>query len=124
MYNIADRDDGHEEADESSGSESYPSRTAFGAACSLGKEHPELTAPAVFFGFWRVNMWNYYWGMSSAQIELAIADGPVIVYKHDKKDKSKKPTAAAIEKAALLWEQEHKEDGGKLKLNMKNFIVN
>lgn len=51
-------------------------------------------------------MWNYYWGYSAAQIELAIADGPVIVYKKDKKSGAKsKPTAASIERSMLRYEE-------------------
>lgn len=57
-------------------------------------------------------MWNYYCGYTAAQVELLVADGPVIVYKHDKKDgKKTKPTSAAVERAALSWEQEHGEGG-------------
>lgn len=69
-------------------------------------------------------MWNYYWGYTAAQIELAIADGPVIVYKHDKKGtdgKKKKPTGASVERAALQWEQEHKQDGGKITVDLSDY---
>ena len=66
-------------------------------------------------------MWNYYWGMTAAQIELAIADGPVIVYKHDKKGKDGKvkPSGAAVERAALEWEREHADgSSGRMVLNL------
>lgn len=65
-------------------------------------------------------MWNYYCGMTAAQVELAIADGPVIVYKHDKKKDGKvKPSSAAVERAALEWEKEHADGSdGKITLNL------
>ena len=68
-------------------------------------------------------MWNYYWGMSAAQIELAIVDGPMIVYKHDKstKGEKKKPTGASVERAALNWRIEHGENDGKMTVDLSDF---
>ena len=66
-------------------------------------------------------MWGYYCGYTAAQIELMIADGPVIVYKRDKKDKDKKkkPSSVSLERAALEWEREYGEGGNnKITVNL------
>lgn len=73
-------------------------------------------------------MWGYYWGYTSAQVELMIVDAPLVVYKNDKRDangkrKAPKPTGAAIERAALKWQQEHKEDGGKITVDLSDFKI-
>jgi hypothetical protein len=40
------------------------------------------------FGLVRVPMWDYYWGLTAAQVELLTIDQPIVVYKADKtKDK-------------------------------------
>ena len=36
------------------------------------------------FGMIRVPMWDYYWGLTAAQVELLTIDQPVVVYKADK----------------------------------------
>lgn len=35
------------------------------------------------FGLIRVPMWDYYWGLTAAQIELLVIDQPIVVYKAD-----------------------------------------
>ena len=40
------------------------------------------------FGFIEVPMWDYYWGLTAAQVELLAIDQPIVVYKADK-DKEK-----------------------------------
>lgn len=42
-----------------------------------------------FFGFVRVPMWDYYWGLTAAQVELLTIDQPKVVYKKD--DDNDKP---------------------------------
>lgn len=37
-------------------------------------------------------MYNYYWGYTAQQIQLLIADAPIVVYKKDKKKSDKKPS--------------------------------
>lgn len=37
-----------------------------------------------FFGLIRVPMWDYYWGLTAAQVELLTIDQPIVVYKADK----------------------------------------
>ena len=36
------------------------------------------------FGFIEVPMWDYYWGLTAAQVELLTIDQPIVVYKADK----------------------------------------
>ena len=36
------------------------------------------------FGLIRVPMWDYYWGLTAAQVELLSIDQPIVVYKADK----------------------------------------
>ena len=40
------------------------------------------------FGMVEVPMWDYYWGLTAAQVELLTIDQPIVVYKADK-DKAK-----------------------------------
>jgi len=40
--------------------------------------------PRTFFGLIRVPMWDYYWGLTAAQVELLTIDQPIVVYKADK----------------------------------------
>ena len=35
------------------------------------------------FGFIEVPMWEYYWGLTAAQVELLTIDQPIVVYKAD-----------------------------------------
>lgn len=41
------------------------------------------------FGIIRVPMWDYYWGLTSAQVDLLTIDTPIVVYK--KSDSKPKP---------------------------------
>ena len=36
------------------------------------------------FGFIEVPMWDYYWGLTAAQVELLTIAQPIVVYKADK----------------------------------------
>ena len=38
------------------------------------------------FGLIRVPMWDYYWGLTAAQVELLTIDQPIVVYKKEKKE--------------------------------------
>lgn len=35
-------------------------------------------------GMYEVPMWDYYWGLTAAQVELLTIDQPIVVYKADK----------------------------------------
>lgn len=68
-------------------------------------------------------MWNYYWGYTAAQVELAIADGPMIVYKKDKKKGANaKPSSASVQRAALDYEQRKKEGKTNISVDLSEFM--
>lgn len=76
------------------------------------------------FGTVRVQMYEYYWGHTAAQIQLIDIDQPITVYKrHDpnegKKpgDKGWKPNAKRLEETVERWKkrkEERKKRGFKL----------
>jgi hypothetical protein len=60
------------------------------------------------FGLIRVPMWDYYWGLTAAQVELLTIDQPIVVYKADKENtpwKNGTATASYAEKQLRLWEE-------------------
>ena len=69
-----------------------------------------------FFGLWRVQMYEYNWGHTAAQIELIDVDQPLTVYaKHESKsglkpgDKGWKPNAKKLEETVRRWEKRKAE---------------
>ena len=56
--------------------------------------------------------WNYWWGLTSAQIELGLIDQPFIDYDADKK-KEKKHTRKEMDELARKWLEMKKENEGK-----------
>ena len=66
-----------------------------------------------FFGLVRVQMYEYYWGHTAAQIELIDADAPMICYKkHEGSrsglkpgDKGYKPDAKKLEDTVAKWKK-------------------
>lgn len=80
-YHIIDRNDGHDDDDGTS--RAWPSRTRWGAVYSLGEKFPFLLERR--FG---IGAFDYWWGYTSAQIELMLIDQPTIEYNtKDKKGK-------------------------------------
>ena len=65
------------------------------------------------FGMIEVPMWDYYWGLTAAQVELLTIDHPIVVYKKD--DKKEKPwkdgkvSAEYANKAYLKWLERKKQ---------------
>lgn len=58
------------------------------------------------FGLITIKAWGYWCGYTAAQVQLIIADSPMIVYTHGK---APKPTAKAIDEKRKEWEnREHK----------------
>lgn len=62
------------------------------------------------FGFFRVPMYEYYWGHTAAQIDLIDIDQPMTVYKSHKSDikpgqKGFKKTAAEAAKDYQKWKE-------------------
>lgn len=81
-----------------------------------------MIASRFFFGgLLEVPMWGYYWGYTSAQIELMAADCPIIVYpkRKDRKNEFDKADAIEVSKAAKRWQQKYgdKSDKG-LKISL------
>lgn len=123
-YHISDRDGGRDDDDDSEGSESYPSRTSWGAAYSLGEKYPFLFASR--FG---VRAYDYWWGYTSAQIDLMVSDQPLIVYKKEKKrnaDGSVKHTKKEMDDLYDRWAARKAAEGsmaGK-KINLSEWLRN
>lgn len=68
-------------------------------------------------------MWNYYYGMTLAQIELLTSDCPLVLY-NTKKDKSKTPKKDAIEKAKKDWEDKYKKSqSNKIILDLNGYSL-
>ena len=110
MYHISDRADGRDggDDDEDEGSESYPSRTRWGQLFSLGEKFPFLLET-----HWGIFAYNYFWGLTSAQIELGLADQPFVDYKTGK-DKVKKHSRAEMDSLAERWRKAREESGGSM----------
>ena len=77
-YHISDRDDGRDDDDDEKRSKSYPSRTSWGGAFSLAEKFPFL-----FERRCGIAAYDYWWGYSSAQIDLMTIDQPLVVYPKD-----------------------------------------
>lgn len=67
----------------------------------------------MFFGLYRIPMYEYYWGHTAAQIDLIDADSPTIVYKRQDKrqsglkpgDKGYRPDPAKLDAAVKRWKE-------------------
>ena len=100
-YHITDRDERHNNDDDEGRSKTFPSRTSWGTGWDIGKAHPSLMLPRMFFFFFQVDRWGYMWGYTIPQIELLAIDAPLIVYSDvNRKDK---PTAKKIEETNKKW---------------------
>ena len=81
------------------------------------------------FGLIRVPMWDYYWGLTIAQVELLTIDQPIVVYKRDDSNKPKPGekgftrTADQAQAAYRKWKerQEREKNSGK-KINLNTFL--
>lgn len=72
--------------------------------------------PRYFFGFWRVPMYEYYWGHTAAQIQLIDYDQPLTLYRrHDPNEGKKpgdpgwKPNKKKLEDTVEKWKKRKKE---------------
>lgn len=115
-YHITDRDEGHDDDDDEGGGKQYPSRTFYGQAWEITKNHPWLTEPLRFLGlpitppFYGLN-----WTLTNAQVQLMCFDTPITVYPKNKgKKKSGKgksqfssPSTSKIEAAAQEWKEKY-----------------
>lgn len=73
-------------------------------------------------------MYDYYWGLTVAQIELLSIDAPMVVYKHERrKDKNgklapKKANAVDVLKTAAAYKEKYKNKENKHTLDLSGFI--
>lgn len=73
-------------------------------------------------------MYGYMSGYTCAQIELMSADVPVVVYKHEKRDKKgrvikPKPQAVDILRKKLAYEEKMRRGEVKTSLDLSGYIV-
>lgn len=69
----------------------------------------------MFFGLLTIKAYGYWWGYSAAQIQLMVADAPLIIYT---RGKDKKPSKRAIEEKFVEW----KNKGGGEKISIDKII--
>lgn len=117
-YHIIDRNDGHD--DDDGKTRAWPSRTRWGAAYSLGEKFPFLLERR--FG---IGAFDYWWGYTSAQIDLMLMDQPTIEYdtKDNKGKKSIIATKQEEDEMKSLVEQWKKDRNGKSYVG-KTFSLN
>lgn len=82
-----------------------------------------------FFGMVRVPMWDYYWGLTAAQIEILTIDQPIFVYKRDDENKPKPGqkgftrTAEQARKEYERWKARQEEEKRKgIKVDLNTFL--
>ena len=120
-YHISDRHDGSD--DEHGKTRSYPSRTAWGAAYSLGEKFPFLLERK--FG---IAAYDYWYGYSSCQIDLMLADQPVIDYGSTEKKNERSMFGTReeydeMEALTAAWEAQNKESMVGKKVNLSEFMT-
>ena len=81
------------------------------------------------FGLVRVQMWDYYWGLTAAQIELLTIDTPIVVYKRDDSGKPKPGekgftrTAEQARKEYERWKARQEAEKKKgVKIDLSTFL--
>ena len=119
-YHISDRHDGSD--DEQSTTRTYPSRTSWGAAYSLGEKFPFLLERK--FG---IAAYDYWYGYSSCQIDLMLIDQPVIDYgsSEKKSEKSMFGTREEYDEMEALvdaWEAQNSESMVGKKVDLNEFM--
>lgn len=60
--------------------------------------------------------WNYWWGYTSAQIELLASDCPIVVYPDEK---GGKPSTSSIREAEEKWKSKY---GDGKKVDISNIV--
>jgi len=78
------------------------------------------------FGLVRVPMWDYYWGLTAAQVELLTIDQPIVVYKAEKDNtpwKDGKATESYAKSQYQKWlEKKKKRDAEGKTLDMEKIF--
>ena len=79
--------------------------------------------------------WGYFWGLTENQVDLMLADQPVVNYKHDKSSKKKgkgkngiremsKPADWKVAAAQAAWSKKYGNGGDvKPKLDLGGFSI-
>lgn len=68
-----------------------------------------------------VKAYDYWWGYTCAQIELMLADTPIVIYKKDKADK--KHTKKELDELTRRWKEKKEKDAKEGKtVNLNDFI--
>lgn len=83
----------------------------------------------MLFGLVRVQMYEYYWGHTAAQIELMKIDAPLTVYRSNRENKPKpgqegyKKTAAEAARDYARWKARKEEEKRKgITVDMNTFL--
>lgn len=121
-YHISDRDDGRDDDDDEERSKSYPSRTSWGAAFSLAEKFGFLFHRKYF-----IASYDYWWGYSSAQIDLMVADQPLVIYPKTKKESgTKKHTLKEMDDLYDRWMEKKKKEGSLVgkKISLADYLNN
>ena len=121
-YHISDRDDGRDDDDDEERSKSYPSRTSWGAAFSLAEKFGFLFQRKYF-----IAAYDYWWGYSSAQIDLMVADQPLVVYPKTKKEGGpKNHTKKEMDDLYDRWMEKKKNEGSLVgkKISLADYLNN
>ena len=85
--------------------------------------------PVIFATRYGIKAYDYWWGYTSAQIDLMVADQPIIVYKKDKKrnsDGSVKHTAKEMDDLWDNWVKKKEKEGSLVgkKISLSDYLNN
>jgi len=81
---------------------------------AIGEKHGWLLADKHYLlGLVTVKAWGYWTGYSAAQVELMVADAPLVVYS----DGKKRPKRGAVESARREWAGLTEHDTRNVKLS-------
>ena len=76
------------------------------------------------FGLIRVPMWDYYWGLTAAQVEILTIDQPIVVYKKDENKPKPWENGTVTEDYAKKAYQKWLEKKKKREAEGKNVDIN
>lgn len=73
-------------------------------------------------------MYDYWWGLTAAEVELMAIDQPLVVYDHKEKEggkkKFKKANPLDVIRAKREWEEKYKgREDEKIKIDFSQFAV-
>lgn len=71
----------------------------------------------MLFGLVTVKAYGYWWGYTAAQIELMVADVPLMVYDTVENGQDGNPSAEQIEQARRKWENRYRGKTSKIRIN-------